>query len=142
MRTGWIVMAVLAAACAPSGPAAPAADRWVPLAEWEGVQISYDPTTLGPGQDGAVTAWLALEYAEPQTFQQTAYTRHEMAVHANCRQRRVASREYLLFDGGGRQVKAGTVPFGWSSVPERGTAESAWFPALCDRVNPPDLRRP
>lgn len=123
---------LLAAGCAPANPAP---SRWVWLAEWENAVISYDPASVQRQPDGAVTATLALDYAVPQTFQQTAYTRHEMRVHVNCAERMVGSTDFLLY-ADGRRVRTGTHAAEWYAVRDEGTAESHWFPALCRLLEP------
>jgi|GEM_PF-6144146 len=132
MRRRWMAVLLLAAGC---GPGRPAPGEWVPLAEWQGAAISYHPASLRRQADGSLTATVALDYTVPQTFQQTAYTRHEMRVHVHCTQKLVGSTDFTLF-AGGRRVRTGTSPAEWYAVREQGSAESAWFPALCRQVEP------
>jgi hypothetical protein len=122
-----MAVALLVAGC---GPVRPAPSAWVPLAEWQGAAISYLPSSVQRQPDGAYFATVALDYTVPQTFQQTAYTRHEMRVHVHCAQRLVGSTDYRLF-ANGRQVRHGTNSPEWFAVREEGSAESVWFPALC-----------
>jgi hypothetical protein len=123
---------LLAAGCAPARPA-PAS--WVPLAEWQGAAISYDPGDVERQPDGAVITTLALDYAVPQSFQETAYTRHEMRVHVHCGRRLVGSTDFSLY-ADGRRVRTGTLNAEWFPVRPEGSAESAWVPALCGILEP------
>jgi hypothetical protein len=131
-----MAVALLVAAC---GPARPAPSAWVPLAEWQGAAISYLPSSVQRQADGAYFATVALEYTVPQTFQQTAYTRHEMLVHVHCGRGMVGSTDFRLYSGG-RQVQAGTNPADWYAVRPEGSAESHWFPALCRILEPQNSR--
>ena len=90
---------LLAAGCAPGRPAPVG---WVPLAEWQGAAISYDPRVVERQPDGAWVTTVALDYTVPQTFQETTYTRHEMRVHVHCARGMVGSTDYTLFADGRR----------------------------------------
>jgi hypothetical protein len=86
-------MAAVLLAAAACGPARPAPGAWVPLAEWQDAAISYLPSSVQRQPDGAWFATVALDYTVPQTFQQTAYTRHEMRVHVHCGRGMVGSTD-------------------------------------------------
>ena len=122
-----MAVALLAAAC---GPARPAPDAWVPLAEWGDARISYLPASVQRQPDGTAVATIALDHGAPQTSGQTTYTRHEMLVQVDCGGGRVGSTDFRLY-AEGRQVHAGTNSPGWYDVRPEGYAESHWFPALC-----------
>jgi hypothetical protein len=132
MRRRWMAAVLLAAGCA---PARPAPEAWVPLAEWRGAAISYDPRTVERQPDGAWITTLALDYTVPQTFQETTYTRHEMRVHVHCGRQLVGSTDFWLY-ADGRRVRTGTLAAEWYPVRPEGSAESAWVPALCRMLEP------
>lgn len=123
-----MAVALLAAAC--GRPARPAPGNWVLLAEFRDATIAYLPESVQRQPDGTVVATIALNHTVPQTFQESAYTWHEMLVQVDCAGRRVGSTDYRLL-AGGREVRTGTNAPGWHNVRPEGYAESVWFPALC-----------
>jgi hypothetical protein len=126
--------ALLVMGCAPE--AEPAPREWAALAEWQGAAISYDPASVLRRDDDVVEATIALDYPQAQRLQGVAYTRSEMRVQVDCAARLVGSTDFSLF-ADGRHVRTGRSTPEWHPLREDESAEWAWAPALCRKVEPP-----
>jgi hypothetical protein len=122
--------------CIGCAPAEPAPRQWAALAEWRGAAISYDPASVRRRDDEVVEATIALDYPQAQQFQRVAYTRSEMRVHVDCLRRLVGSTDFSLF-ADGRRIRTGRSTAEWHPLRDEESAEWAWAPALCRKVEPP-----